>query len=40
MVDGKFLMKNREFLTLDVEKIAADAMLASKKVWEKYNSLD
>jgi cytosine/adenosine deaminase-related metal-dependent hydrolase len=36
MVGGKLLMKNRELLTLDVEKIAYEARILSTRVWQRY----
>ena len=38
MVDGKFLMRNRELLTLDEEKITFYARKLSGKVWERFNN--
>lgn len=37
MVNGKFLMKDRKILTLDVDKIMADAAQSSREVWKRYN---
>ncbi|MBI9034190.1 MAG: putative aminohydrolase SsnA [Bacteroidales bacterium] len=37
MVDGKFLMKDRELLTLDEKEIAAKALEISKGTWGKYH---
>jgi hypoxanthine-guanine phosphoribosyltransferase len=36
MVAGKFLMKNKELLTLDEEKIAAEAQELAPQIWERY----
>jgi hypothetical protein len=36
MVGGKLLMKNRELLTLDEEKIACEARSLSTRVWQRY----
>jgi len=36
IVAGKVLMKDRELLTLDEEKIAAEARALAPKVWERY----
>ena len=36
MVDGKVLMKDRELLTLDEEKIASEALRNAPGVWERY----
>lgn len=33
---GKVLMRNRELLTLDEEKITAEALKLSKQVWRRY----
>ncbi|MDO9085833.1 MAG: putative aminohydrolase SsnA [Anaerolineaceae bacterium] len=38
MVAGKVLMKNRELVVLDEEKIFNDANQLYKGVWERYNS--
>jgi putative selenium metabolism protein SsnA len=38
MVAGRFLMKDRELLTLDEEKIAAKARKLAPAVWERYES--
>lgn len=38
MVAGKFLMKDRVLLTLDEEKIAAEALRLSAQVWHRYLS--
>ena len=37
MVAGKFLMKNRELLTLDEEAITHESRKRCKEVWNKYN---
>lgn len=39
MVNGKFLMRDRKFITLDIEKIMADARQASKEVWQRYSTM-
>ncbi len=39
MVAGKVLMRNRELLTLDEEKIAFEARKLSKETWQRYNAL-
>jgi len=36
MVGGKLLMKNRELVTLDEEKIAYEARNLSTRVWQRY----
>ncbi len=36
MVAGEFLMKDRELLTLDEEKIAAEARALAPQIWERY----
>lgn len=36
MVAGKFLMKERELLTLDEEKIAAEARAIAPEIWKRY----
>ncbi len=36
MVGGKLLMRDRELLTLDAEKISAEAGSLSKQVWRRY----
>ena len=38
MVAGKFLMKEKELLTLDEEKIAAEAQAIAPAIWERYQS--
>ena len=38
MVAGNFLMKNKELLTLDEEKIAAEAQAIAPAIWERYQS--
>jgi cytosine/adenosine deaminase-related metal-dependent hydrolase len=37
MVAGKFLMRNRELLTLDESEINAQARALAPDVWERYN---
>lgn len=37
MVAGKVLMKNRELINIDEEKIMSDAFLNHKDVWKRYN---
>jgi putative selenium metabolism protein SsnA len=39
IVDGQVLMKNRQLLTLDEEKIAHDATRSSSKVWQRYQDI-
>jgi len=39
MVDGRFLMRNRELLTLDEEKITAEAIEYAPRVWSRYNQM-
>ena len=39
IVNGKVLMRNRNLLTIDEEKIAAEAMSASSRVWERYQAI-
>lgn len=36
IVDGKVLMRDRELLTLDEEKIAAEAMALAPGIWQRY----
>jgi len=36
MVAGEFLMKDRELLTLDEEKITAEARALAPQIWERY----
>ena len=36
MVAGKWLMKNRELLTLDEQEITRKALSSSKEVWKRY----
>ncbi|MDZ7843650.1 MAG: putative aminohydrolase SsnA [Anaerolineales bacterium] len=36
MVGGKFLMQDRELLTLDEEKIAAEARVLAPDIWSRY----
>lgn len=38
MVAGKFLMKDRELLTLDEKKIASEAQAIAPEIWERYQS--
>jgi len=38
MVAGKFLMKDKELLTLDEERIAAEAQAIAPGIWERYQS--
>jgi putative selenium metabolism protein SsnA len=38
IVGGKILMRDRELLTLDEEKITAEANILSRKVWQRYES--
>jgi len=38
MVAGKVLMKNRDLVELDEEKIFNDAYQLYKGVWERYNN--
>ena len=38
MVAGKFLMKDRELLTLDEERITTEARALAPKIWERYES--
>jgi putative selenium metabolism protein SsnA len=37
IVAGKFLMRDRQLLTLDEEAIAAEALALAPAVWERYN---
>lgn len=37
IVDGKILMRDREILTLDEEKITREALALAPSVWERYN---
>jgi len=37
MVDGKILMRDREILSLDEEKITREALALAPAVWERYN---
>jgi putative selenium metabolism protein SsnA len=39
MVDGQFLMKNRELLTLDEDKITSEAKAYAPRVWQKFQEL-
>jgi cytosine/adenosine deaminase-related metal-dependent hydrolase len=36
MVDGKFLMKNREMLVCDEKQILAEANVTAKRLWERF----
>ncbi len=38
IVGGKVLMRDRELLTVDEEKIAADALALAPAVWERYET--
>ena len=38
MVAGKFLMKDKELLTLDVKKIFSEAQAIAPEIWERYQS--
>ena len=38
IVGGKILMRDRELLTLDAEKISAEAGVLSEQVWRRYES--
>jgi putative selenium metabolism protein SsnA len=38
IVDGKILMRDRELLTVDVEKISREALELAPGVWERYES--
>jgi putative selenium metabolism protein SsnA len=38
MVAGKFLMKEKELLTLDEEKIASESRALAPAIWERYES--
>ncbi len=38
MVNGKVLMKDREILAVDTEKIMAESRELSKKLWQRVNS--
>jgi cytosine/adenosine deaminase-related metal-dependent hydrolase len=38
MVAGEFLMKDKQLLTLDEEKIAAEARALAPEIWERYQS--
>jgi putative selenium metabolism protein SsnA len=38
MVDGKFLMRDRQLLTLNEAEIAAEAMSLAPGVWERYQN--
>ena len=39
MVAGKLLMRNRELLTLDEDKIVHDAAQAASSTWKNYQKL-
>ncbi|WP_299028830.1 putative aminohydrolase SsnA [uncultured Thermanaerothrix sp.] len=39
MVAGKVLMRDRELLTLDVEKITYEARQLAPRIWERYQTL-
>jgi putative selenium metabolism protein SsnA len=39
MVNGRFLMRNREIQTLDEKKITSEALGYAPKVWSKYNQI-
>jgi putative selenium metabolism protein SsnA len=39
MVAGKFLMRDRELLTVDEEKIACEALKTAPNVWKKFQEL-
>jgi putative selenium metabolism protein SsnA len=39
VVAGKVLMHDRKLLTIDEEKISAEAMRSSSKVWERYQAI-
>jgi putative selenium metabolism protein SsnA len=38
MVAGKFLMKDKELLTLDEEKIASESQALAPEIWKRYES--
>ena len=38
MVEGKFLMKDKELLTMDEEKIAAESRALAPEIWKRYES--
>jgi putative selenium metabolism protein SsnA len=38
MVAGKFLMKDKELLTMDEEKIAAESRAIAPEIWKRYES--
>jgi cytosine/adenosine deaminase-related metal-dependent hydrolase len=38
IVAGKVLMADRELKTMDEEKITHEALISSKKVWDKFSS--
>lgn len=39
MAAGKVLMRNREILTLDEEKVAYEARKRSKETWQRFSAL-
>jgi len=39
MVGGKFLMTNRELLTMDEQRITTEAMQYAQKVWENFQEI-
>jgi putative selenium metabolism protein SsnA len=39
MVDGQFLMRNRQLLTMDEEKITSEALAYAPKVWSNYQQI-
>jgi putative selenium metabolism protein SsnA len=39
MVDGGFLMRNKELLTLDEDKITSEAMAYAPRVWQNFQEL-
>lgn len=39
MVDGEWVMRNREFVTVDEEKIRADARVQAAKIWSRMENL-
>lgn len=38
LVDGRLLMRDREILTLDEERVAANAREIARQVWDRYES--
>ena len=38
MVEGKFLMKDKQLLTLDEEKIARESQALAPEIWKRYES--